>query len=141
MHWLVEKEKAAGGIDPMNTPGGSPDFLRGILMHRRIHSGSNDLGKWKSRVRTGVGAVTAEEYRDWTIELTHRTVGTTIKCDQFVVTLRRDSPAYDEQLAGFSSKVSAMAAARKRIELLSAERRPLGMTRNVRRARNSPNDA
>ena len=63
-------------------------------MYRRIHSGSKDLGKWKRRVRTGVGSVTTEEYRDWTIELTHRTVGATIKRDQFVVMLRQIGRAH-----------------------------------------------
>jgi hypothetical protein len=82
----------------------------------------------------GVGNVTAEEYQGWTIELTHRTVGATIRRDQFMVTLRRTSPVYEEQLPGFGSKVAALAAARKRIDLLSAVRRPLS------RARTSPND-
>ncbi len=110
-------------------------------MHYRILLGRKDSGKWKRRVRTGVGHVTAEDYRGWTIELTHRTVGTTIKRDQFAVTLRRDSPAYDEQLSGFRTKDAALAAARKRIDLLSAVRRPLGMTRTAHRARVSWDDA
>ena len=109
-------------------------------MYRSIHSGSKDSGKWKRRPHTGVGTVATDEYRDWSIQLTHRTVGTTIKRDQFVVTLRRDSPACDEQLTGFKTKAAALAAARKRIDLLSAVRRPLGPTRTAHRARRSWND-
>ena len=109
-------------------------------MHYRFHSGSKDSGKWKRRAHTGVGIVATDEYRGWTIELTHRTVGTTIKRDQFVVTVRQDSPACVEQLSGFATKAVALAAARKRIDLLSAVRRPLGLTRTAHRARRSWND-
>jgi hypothetical protein len=109
-------------------------------MYYRVYSGSRDSGKWKPRARTGVGTVATEEYLGWTIELTHRTVGATIKRDQFVVTLRRDSPAHNEQLPGFATKSAALAAARKRVDLLSAVRRPLGLTRAKYRARRSWND-
>ena len=109
-------------------------------MHRRINSGSKDSGKWKRRPHAGVGTVATDDYLGWTIELTHRTVGTTIKRDQYVVTIRRDSPACDEQLPGFASKATALAAARKRIDLLSAVRRPLGLTRTAHRARRSWSD-
>lgn len=104
-------------------------------MHRRIHSGSKDSGKWKRVAHAGVGNVTSEEYLGWTIEVTHRTVGATIRRDQYMVTLRRESPAYEEQLPGFSSKASALAAARKRVDLLSAVRRPLSMKPHLRRSR------
>ena len=104
-----------------------------------VHSGSKDSGKWKRRARTGVGNVMAEEYRGWTIDLTQRTIGATIKRDQYVVTLRRESPVYDEQLPGFSTKAAALAAGRKRIDLLSAVRRPLGMARTAHRVRRSWN--
>jgi len=109
-------------------------------MYRRIHSSNKDTGKWKRIARTGVGNITAEEYQGWTIELTHRTVGATIRRDQFVVTLRRTFPAYEEQLPGFATKVAALAAARKRIDLMSAVRRPLSMARHAHRARTSPNN-
>ncbi|HJN11317.1 MAG: hypothetical protein QGH33_14070 [Pirellulaceae bacterium] len=109
-------------------------------MHRRIHSGNKDSGKWKRIARTGVGNVTAEEYQGWKIELTHRKVGVTIRRDQFVVTMRRTTPAHEEQLTGFATKVAALAAARKRIDLLSAVRRPLSGAGRVHRARTSPND-
>lgn len=110
-------------------------------MHRRFHSGNRDSGKWKRVAHTGVGSVTSEEYQGWTIELTHRTVGATIRRDQFKVTLSRTSPAYEEQLPGFASKTAALAAARKRIDLLSAVRQPLNATRHVHRARTTPHNA
>ena len=109
-------------------------------MFHRIHSGRKDSGKWKRRPHTGVGNVATEEYRGWTIELTHRKLGTTVKRDQFVVTLRGDSPASHEQLPGFATKAAALVAARKRIDLLSAVRRPLGLTRSTHRVRRSWND-
>lgn len=109
-------------------------------MHRRIHSGSQDSGKWKRVAHVGVGNVTAEEYEGWSIEVTHRTVGATIRRDQFMATLRRGSSDYEEQLPGFNSKVAALEAARKRIDLLSAVRRPLSMTRHVHRARTTPHE-
>jgi len=110
-------------------------------MHRRIHSGSQDLGKWKHIAHAGVGNVTVEEYGGWTLELTHRTVGATIRRDQFMVTLRRASPDYEEQLPSFATKDAALAAARKRVDLLSAVRRPLSMTRHLHRARTTPRDS
>lgn len=110
-------------------------------MHRQIHSGSKETGKWKHVAHMGVGNVKAELYQGWTIELTHRTVGTTIRRDQFMATLRRPSPAYEEQLPGFTTKSAALAAAKKRIDILSAVRRPLRMTRHFHRARVTPNDA
>lgn len=110
-------------------------------MHRRIHSGSKDLGKWKHIAHSGVGSVTVEDYEGWTIELTHRTIGATIRRDQYMVTLRRESPSYEEQLPGFATKDAALAAARKRVDLLSAVRRPLSVTRHVHRARVSPNES
>lgn len=110
-------------------------------MHRRIHSGSKDSGKWKRVAHTGVGNVTVEDYQGWTIELTHRTVGATIRRDQFMVTLRRNAPTYEEQLPGFASKAAALDAARKRIDLLSAVRKPLSSTRHVHRSRTAPRDS
>ena len=109
-------------------------------MHRRIHSGSQDTGKWKRIAHTGVGNVTIEEYQGWTIELTHRTVGATIRRDQFMVTLRRNSPAYDEQLPGFATKAAALTAARKRVDLLSAVRKPMSSARRLHRPRSKSPD-
>ena len=96
-------------------------------MHFRYHTGSkrNPSGKWEHRPRTGIGHVAFEEVGDWTLELTHRQVGVTIKRDQFSVTIRRESPAHEELLSGFSTKVSAMAAARKRVDLLTHMREPI----------------
>ena len=110
-------------------------------MHRRFHRGAKDNGKWQHVPRTGVGSITCEEYQGWTIELTHRKVGATIRRDQFMATLRRDSPVYEEQLPGFSTKDAALVAARKRIDLLSAVRRPFSMPRHIHRARTQPKDS
>ena len=108
-------------------------------MNRRIHPpGKEDSGKWKRVARMGVGNITTEEYQGWTIQLTHRTVGATIRRDQFVVTLRRSFPAYEEQLPGFATKVAALAAARERIDLVLAVRRPSSMARHVHRTRTAP---
>lgn len=96
-------------------------------MHFRYHGGSkrNPSGKWEHLPRTGIGHVASEEIGEWTLELTHRQVGVTIKRDQYSITIRRESPAHEELLSGFSSKVTALAAARKRVDLLSHMREPI----------------
>lgn len=96
-------------------------------MHFRYHTGSkhNPSGKFEKQPRTGITQVMSEEIGDWIIEVTHRQVGMTIKRDQYSVTIRRESPAHEELLSGFSSKVAAMAAARKKVDLLSHMRAPI----------------
>ncbi|MDA1050450.1 MAG: hypothetical protein O3C40_08200 [Planctomycetota bacterium] len=105
-------------------------------MHYRYHGGSkrNASGKWEHVPHTGIGHVACEEIGDWTVELSHRQVGVTIKRDQFSVTIRRESPAHEELLSGFSSKVAAMEAARKRVDLLSHMREPTVRAPHRRRA-------
>ena len=95
-------------------------------MHYRYHGGSkrNPSGKFEHVPRTGIGHIASEKIGDWIVELSHRKVGVTIKRDQYSVTIRRESPAHEELLSGFSSKVAAMAAARKRVDLLSHMREP-----------------
>ena len=109
-------------------------------MHYRYHSGSKrDVsGKWQQEPRTGISHVAREQIGDWTIELSHRRVGITIKRDQYTATIRRELPAHEEQLAGFSSKVSAMAAARKRVDLLSHMRAPIIRAPHRSRTNTSP---
>ena len=96
-------------------------------MHYRYHGGSkrNPSGKFEHLPRTGIGHIAREEIGDWTLELAHRQVGVTIKRDQYSVTIRCESPAHEELLSGFSSKAAAMAAARKRVDLLSHMREPI----------------
>ena len=84
------------------------------------------------------GILPTEEIGDWTLELSHRKVGVTIKRDQYSVTIRRESPAHEELLSGFSSKVAAMAAARKRVDLLSHMREPIVRAPHRRRTNNVP---
>ena len=104
-------------------------------MHYRYHRGSkrNVSGKWEHLPRTGIGHVARETIGDWTIELSHRQVGVTIKRDQYSVTIRRESPDHQELLSGFSSKVAALAAARKRVDLLSHLRAPIARGPHLRR--------
>jgi hypothetical protein len=106
-------------------------------MHYRYHSGSkrNPSGKWEHIPHTGIGHVTGEAIGDWTLELSHRQVGVTMKRDQYSVKIRRESPAHEELLSGFSSKAAAMEAARKRVDLLSHMREPI-----VRAPHRRPND-
>jgi hypothetical protein len=96
-------------------------------MHYRYHvdSNQNPSGKWQRLPHTGLGHVTGEQIGDWTLELSHRQVGVTMKRDQYSVTIRRESPAHEELLSGFSSKAAAMEAARKRVDLLSHMREPI----------------
>lgn len=96
-------------------------------MYYRFHGGSkrNASGKWEQLRHTGIRQIACEQIGDWTIDLSHRRVGVTMKRDQYSVTIRRESPAHEELLSGFSSKVAAMAAARKRVDLLSHMREPL----------------
>ena len=109
-------------------------------MHYRYHAGSqrNPSGKWEHLPRTGIGYVTCEAIGDWTLELSHRQVGVTIKRDQYSVMIRRPSPAYEELLSGFSSKVAALAAARKRVDLLSHVREPIVHAPHRRRTNDVP---
>ncbi|MCA9122003.1 MAG: hypothetical protein H6822_12015 [Planctomycetaceae bacterium] len=106
-------------------------------MHFRYRGGSksNSSGKWEHRPRTGIGHVAFEEIGEWTLELTHRQIGVTIKRDQYSVTIRRESPAHEELLSGFSNKVTALAAARKRVDFLSHMREPI-----LRSPHRSPTD-
>ena len=96
-------------------------------MHYRYHGNAkrDSSGKWEHLPHTGIGRVTCEQLGDWTLELSHRQVGVTIKRDQYSVTIRREFPAHEELLSGFASKVSALAAARKRIDLLTHIRGPI----------------
>ncbi len=108
-------------------------FRKVVAMHYRFHVGTpHPSGKWEHQPHTGVGHVWREATGDWQLEMTHRQVGMTIKRDQYAVTIRRDVPAYEEMLVGFSSKSTALAAARKRINLLSHLRGPL-VSPSVRR--------
>ncbi len=93
-------------------------------MYRRFHtkSSGNPSGKWQRVPHTGVGQLVREQLHDWEIELTHRTVGTAIRRDQYSVTIRRETPPYEEFLTGFASKAAALSAARRRIELLRSVR-------------------
>ena len=111
-------------------------------MHFRYHGGSqrNFSGKWEHLPRTGIGHVAEEVIGDWTLELTHRQVGMTIKRDQYSVTIRRESPAHEELLSGFSSKVAALAAARKRVDFHIHLREPIVRPPHRLRTRNAPQD-
>ena len=95
-------------------------------MFRRFHGnrkgGGNPSGKWQRIPHTGLGGVVREEVQGWTIELAHRKVGSAIRRDQYSVAIRREFPAHEEYLTGFSSKTSALAAARKRVDLLQSIR-------------------
>jgi len=62
---------------------------------------------------------------DWTIEVSHRRIGAAVKRDQYSVIIRRDEPQYQENLSGFSSKVAALEAGRKRVKLLKHVRQPI----------------
>ena len=109
-------------------------------MHYRYHGGSkrNPSGKFEHLPHTGIGKVASEAIGDWTLELSHRRVGVTIKRDQYSVTIRRESPAYEELLSGFSSKTAALAAARKRVDLLSHVRGTIIRAPHQRRTSEAP---
>ena len=94
-------------------------------MFTRLKKSSNPSGKWQRLPHTGVGSVTSERIGDWVLEVTHRRIGAAVKRDQFSVTIRRESPAYEERLTGFSNKTTALQEARKRIELLTHVRQPI----------------
>ena len=76
-------------------------------------------GKWHRQPHTGVGSVDRHSQGEWQIDVSHRRVGTAIKRDVFGVKIRRSSPAHEEFLSGFSSRQAAMAAAQKRIDMLT----------------------
>ena len=90
-------------------------------MNQRFHGSSRvpiPSGKWQSVPRAGVASVLQEEFDGWHLEISLRRVGTTIRRDQYSATIRREVPAHQEYLSGFSSKMAALAAGRKRIDLL-----------------------
>ena len=90
-------------------------------MYQRFHGSSRALrpsDKWQSVPRAGLTRVLQEELDGWHLEISLRRVGTTIRRDQYSVTIRRELPAHEEYLRGFSSKMAALAAGRKRIDLL-----------------------
>jgi hypothetical protein len=95
-------------------------------MYHRYHAGAkrNASGKWEHLPHTGIAQVASETIGDWTLELAHRQVGVSIKRDQFSVKLYRQTPPYEELLSGFATKDAALAAARKRVDLLSHLREP-----------------
>jgi hypothetical protein len=90
-------------------------------MYQRFHGasrGPNPGGKWQSIPRSGVTRVHHEEIDGWHLEINRRRVGSTIRREQYSVTMRRELPAHQEYLSGFSSKSAAIAAGRERIDLL-----------------------
>ena len=85
------------------------------------------------RPHTGLKIVQHEEYRDWEISLEHHTSGMTIQRDQYSVKIVDTTIAREEYLKGFSSRVSAMQAARHRIDFILDIRDPHAPRRRPRR--------
>lgn len=54
----------------------------------------------------------------WDIEVSHRTLGVTVKRSQFSVKIRHLESAHEEFLSGFSSRQQARQAADDRVDLL-----------------------
>lgn len=92
------------------------------MFHRfhRPKRGGSPSGKWQHIPHSGVGTVHSETEGDWTITVTHRRTGTTIRRDVYNVLLRSNRTSKEESLTGFASKPSALAAARRRIAFLSS---------------------
>jgi hypothetical protein len=91
----------------------------------KTHARSNRTpGIWAKPRGTGVGVVCSELYLGWRIDLTRRSLGLTMRREQFSVTIRRESPFAEMFLSGFSSKQTALAAARRRVQLLQPMPRP-----------------
>lgn len=107
-------------------------------MFTRYTKSGNASGKWKHVPHTGVGSVTREEIGDWVLEVAHRQVGSVVKRDQYSVTIRREAPAYEERLTGFSSKTTALQEARRRVELLAHVREPITLRGPHRARRRQP---
>jgi hypothetical protein len=75
-------------------------------------------------LHTGLKVVVEETHRAWRILVEHRRVGLTLPRDQFSVRIRDESESQEEYLTGFSTKLSAIEAARKRIDFIVDIRRP-----------------
>lgn len=89
-------------------------------MYHRFHGNvtHDSDGKWERMPHTGLHGVLREEFCGWQLRITHRRVGEAIRRDRYSVTIHRESPEHHEFLTGFSTKNAALAAARRRIDLL-----------------------
>ena len=85
------------------------------------------------RRHSGLKTVQHEEYRDWEISLEHHTTGMTIQRDQYSAKIADTTNAREEYLKGYSSRVSAMQAARRRIDFILDIRDPRTPRRRTRR--------
>jgi hypothetical protein len=112
-------------------------------MYNRYHGAtepsSHSSGGSQRAPRTGIASVLREDVGEWRLEVTYRRIGLAISRDQYSVVIRRETPAHEEFLTGFSSKQAAVSAARKRIEMLQYLARRARLTgRRVIRPVNRP---
>jgi hypothetical protein len=96
-------------------------------MYRRFDvnkgRGASTDGKWQKVHRSGVGHIATETDGTWSIEVTMRRVGASIRRDVYSVSIRADAPRHDEFLSGFASKDLALEAAKERVTMLEAVRK------------------
>ena len=104
------------------------------MFHRRSPSTSRsyrfDTGH---RSHTGLKTVQCEIYRTWEIIIEHCTLGLTIRREQFSVRIVDTLAQREEYLKGFPSRVTAMRAARRRIDFIRDIRDPRTPHRKAKR--------
>ncbi len=104
------------------------------MFHRRSPSDTRsyrfDTGH---RSHTGLKTVQHEIYRTWEIMIEHCTLGLTIRREQFSVRITDTLAQRDEYLKGFPSRVTAMQAARRRIDFIRDIRDPRAPRRKAKR--------
>ena len=84
------------------------------------------------RRHSGLKIVQHEAYRTWEIAIEHCTTGTTIRRERYGAKITDTEAAREEYLRGFSSHVSAIQAARRRIDFILDIRNPRAPRRRRR---------
>jgi hypothetical protein len=67
---------------------------------------------------TGLRTLGSEQYRSWEITVAHRRVGSTVRREQYSAKISDMTARREENLGGFSSKIAAFEAARRRIDFI-----------------------
>ncbi len=69
-------------------------------------------------MHTGLKAVHQESYRAWEMVLEHCMLGTTLRRHRYNVKITDTAAVREEYLTGYASRITALQAARRRIDFL-----------------------
>jgi hypothetical protein len=83
---------------------------------------------------TGLRVLEETDYRSWKIIVEHVVLGMTLRREQYRLRLVDTHDSREEYLTGFANKVTALEAARRRIDFILDIQRPRTRTRHPQRS-------